>query len=316
MRRPALQLLALLLLLPFATTSLHAQDWAKARLDASPRHREWVPLKHGDRVVQAYVAYPEVSGKVPVVILIHEIFGLSDWAREMADELAAAGYIVIAPDLLSGFGPNNGGSSAFPDQEATVKAVSALNPDTVNADLDAAADYAKTIPSANGKLTVAGFCWGGSKSFAFATHRHDLSAAFVFYGTPPPDSDLAKITAPVYGFYAGNDARVGATVPGTITAMKAANKMYEPVTYDGAGHGFMRAGEDPTNTNPANKTAREQAFTRLTTLLKQINTGKPTATLTTPQTLKATTTKPTPQILCHDPGMQMPQQATQTTGSM
>jgi carboxymethylenebutenolidase len=313
MRRPLLQFLSLLLLLPMLP--LHAQDWAKARLDASPRHREWVPLKHGDRTVQAYVAYPEVSGKVPVVILIHEIFGLSDWAREMADEIAAAGYIVIAPDLLSGFGPNNGGSSAFPDQEATVKAVSALNPDTVNADLDAAADYARTIPSASGKITVAGFCWGGSKSFAFATHRHDLSAAFVFYGTPPPDSELSKITTPIYGFYAGNDARVGATVPGTITAMKTAGKKYEPITYDGAGHGFMRAGEDPTNTNPANKTAREQAFTRLTTLLKQVSSGKPLAILTAPSTshvAKSAATKPTSQITCHDPNMQMPQ----ATGSM
>ena len=303
MRRIFLPLL--LLALTLAAPSAHAQDWARTRLDASPRHREWVSLQHGNRTLQAYVVYPEVKTKAPVVILIHEIFGLSDWAREMADELAAAGYIVIAPDLLSGFGPNHGGSSAFPDQEATVKAVSALDPDTVNADLDAAADYAKTIPAANGKITVAGFCWGGSKSFAFATHRHDLAAAFVFYGTPPPDSELSKITAPVYGFYAGNDARVGATVPGTITAMKAANKKFDPITYEGAGHGFMRAGEDPTNTNPANKSAREQAFTRLTTLLQQINSAKTTATLTTPQTLKTTTTKPTPQITCHDPNMQM-----------
>ena len=303
MRRIFLPLL--LLALTLAAPSAHAQDWARTRLDASPRHREWVSLQHGNRTLQAYVVYPEVKTKAPVVILIHEIFGLSDWAREMADELAAAGYIVIAPDLLSGFGPNHGGSSAFPDQEATVKAVSALDPETVNADLDAAADYAKTIPAANGKITVAGFCWGGSKSFAFATHRHDLAAAFVFYGTPPPDSELSKITAPVYGFYAGNDARVGATVPGTITAMKAANKKFDPITYEGAGHGFMRAGEDPTNTNPANKSAREQAFTRLTTLLQQINSAKTTATLTTPQTLKTTTTKPTPQITCHDPNMQM-----------
>ena len=306
MRRIVLPLL--LLVLALTAPSLHAQDWARTRLDASPRHREWVSLQHGDRTLQAYVVYPEVKAKAPVVILIHEIFGLSDWAREMADELAAAGYIVIAPDLLSGFGPNHGGSSAFPDQEATVKAVSTLNPDTVNADLDAAADYAKTLPAANGKLTVAGFCWGGSKSFAFATHRHDLAAAFVFYGTPPPDSELSKITAPVYGFYAGNDARVGATVPATITAMKAANKKFDPITYEGAGHGFMRAGEDPTNTNPANKSAREQAFTRLTTLLQQINSSKATATLTAPRSShrpKSAAAKATPPITCHDPNQQM-----------
>jgi carboxymethylenebutenolidase len=248
--------------------SLDAQDWAKARLEASPRHREYVTLQHGDRKLQAYVAYPEVKGKASVVILIHEIFGLSDWAKEMADELAGEGFIVVAPDLLSGFGPGGGGSSEFTGQDAVMKAVSGLDPAVVLADLDAAADYGKKIPAANGKIAVAGFCWGGGKSFAFAAHRKDLSAAFVFYGPGP--ADVTTITAPVYGFYGGNDARIGATVPATIDAMKAAGKFYEPVTYDGAGHGFMRAGEDPGNTVPGNKTAREQGFARLVKVLKEL----------------------------------------------
>jgi carboxymethylenebutenolidase len=254
------------LFLYLATSCLHAQEWAKTRLEASPRHHEYVPIKHGDRTVQAFVVYPEVKTKAPVIVLIHEIFGLSDWAKEMADELAAQGYIVVAPDLLSGLGPNGGGTSEFPAQDAVVKAVSGLNPDGVTADLDAAADYGKHLPAANGKLASIGFCWGGGKSFAFATHRKDLSAAFVFYGPGP--ADVTTITAPVYGFYAGNDARIGATIPGTTEAMKAAGKKYEPVTYDGAGHGFMRAGEDPNNAVPANKTAREEAFARLVKQLK------------------------------------------------
>ena len=252
-------------------TALHAQNWAKARLEASPRHREYVPLKHGNRTLQALVVYPEVSGKASVVVLIHEIFGLSDWAKEMADELAGQGFIVVAPDLLSGYGPNGGGSSAFPDRDAAVKAVSGLDPDGVMADLDAAADYGKKLPAGNGKIAVVGFCWGGGKSFAFATHRRDLSAAFVFYGPGP--SDVSGITAPVYGFYGGNDARIGATIPGTTAAMKAAGKTYEPVTYEGAGHGFMRAGEDPNNTVPANKTARDDGFARLVKLLKEMKTS-------------------------------------------
>jgi carboxymethylenebutenolidase len=266
-----LKLVSAALLLSLATATLHAQDWAKTRLEASPRHHEYVPLKHGNRTVQAFVVYPEVKDKAPVVILIHEIFGLSDWAKEMADELAAQGFIVVAPDLLTGFGPNGGGSDAFPSQDATTKAVSGLDPDVVTADLDAAADYAKKIPAGNGKIATVGFCWGGGKSFAFATHRKDLSAAFVFYGPGP--SDVTTITAPVYGFYAGNDARIGATVPGTIAAMKAAGKKYEPVTYDGAGHGFMRAGEDPTNTVPGNKMAREEGFKRLVTLLREMKSA-------------------------------------------
>jgi carboxymethylenebutenolidase len=209
-----------------------------------------------------------VSHKAPVVLLIHEIFGLSDWARSMADDLAAAGYIVVAPDLLSGFGPNGGDTSAFPDMPSITKAVSGLAAETVTADLNAVADYAKKLPAANGKLAVTGFCWGGGKSFQFATQRKDLSAAFVFYGPPPQTADLAGITAPVYGFYAENDARITATVPATKDAMQAAGKKYDPVIYDGAGHGFMRAGEDPGNSNPANVTARQKGLARLETLLK------------------------------------------------
>jgi carboxymethylenebutenolidase len=259
-------LFAALLPLALLPVAGHAQDWAKARLEASPRHREYVPLKYDSRTVQALVVYPEVKGKAPVVVMIHEIFGLSDWAKEMADELAAEGFIVVEPDLLSGYGPNGGGSDAFASQDDRVKAVSGLDLAGVMADLDAAADYGKKIPAGNGKLAVVGFCWGGTKSFAFAAHRKDLSAAFVFYGTAP--ADVTPIFAPVYGFYGGNDARVGATVPATTEAMKAAGKLYEPVMYEGAGHGFMRLGEDPGNTVAGNKTAREQAFARLTKLLR------------------------------------------------
>jgi len=297
----ALKLLAAALLLSLAATPLQAQDWAKARLDASPRHHEYVPLKHGDRTVQAFVVYPEVKTKAPVIVLIHEIFGLSDWAKEMADELAAQGFIVVAPDLLTGFGPNNGGSDSFTSMDATTKAVSGLDAAVVTADLDAAADYAKKIPAGNGKIAVAGFCWGGSKSFAFATHRKDLSAAFVFYGSGP--SDVTNITAPVYGFYAGNDARIGATIPATTEAMKAAGKKYEPVTYDGAGHGFMRAGEAP-DASPANKAAREQGFTRLVTLVKAMKPAPVAANPTHNKTLVAKKSA-APATLCHDSSMQM-----------
>ncbi len=262
--------LAVLLLLPIAAASSQAQDWAKARLEASPRHHEYVTLKHDSRTLQAFVVYPEVKEKASVVIMIHEIFGLSDWAKEMADELAGQGFIVVAPDLISGLGPKGGGSSEFPSQDAAIKAVSGLDPDVVNADLDAAAEYGKHLPAANGKIAVLGFCWGGTKSFAFAAHRKDLSAAFVFYGQGP--ADVRSITAPVYGFYAGNDARINATVPDTVAAMKAAGKTYQPVTYDGAGHGFMRAGEDPTNSIPGNKAARAEGFARLVTLLKELKT--------------------------------------------
>ncbi len=264
MRRLPVSLL--LILCASLSVPARAQDWARVRLDASPRHHEFVAVKYGARTVQTFVVYPEVKDKAPVIVLIHEIFGLSDWAREMADELAAKGYIVVAPDLLSGAGPKGGGSSDFADQDATMKAVSGLDPAQVSADLNAVADYAKKLPSASGKLAVTGFCWGGGKSFAFATTRSDLGAAFVFYGPPPDKAAMSHIHAPVYGFYAGNDARIDATVPGTVTDMQAAGKKYEPVTYAGAGHGFMRAGEAP-DASPENKKARDEGFARLTALL-------------------------------------------------
>lgn len=281
-----------------ATVSASAQDWAKESLAKSPRHGEYVTIKEPTgRSLQAWVVYPEVKGKASVVVMIHEIFGLSDWAREMADELAGAGYIVVAPDLLSGFGPiaggpampagapmdhdhmqmgagsgaafgpaTPGGSSAFPDQGSITKAVSSLDAGIVTADLDAASDYGKKLPAANGKLFVAGFCWGGGKTFLFATHRKDLSGAMVFYGPPPPADIMKNITAPVYGFYAGNDARITATVPDTTAAMKAAGKTYDPQIYDGAGHGFMRAGEAP-DAGAENVAARASGFRRFVDLL-------------------------------------------------
>src|SRR5882724_8685133 len=207
-----------------------AQDWAKQKLDKSPRHGEWVQIKHDNRTVQAFVVYPESKQKAPVVIVIHEIFGMTDWVRTVADQLAASGYIAIAPDFLSGMAPGGGRSSDFPSGDAAREANSKLDGDQVTADLNAVADYAKKIPAANGKLAVAGFCWGGSQSFRFATNRKDLSAAFVFYGTGP--KDISPITAPVYGFYGGADARVGATIPDTTEAMKKGGKKYDPVTYE------------------------------------------------------------------------------------
>jgi len=230
--------------------SASAQDWAKQRLEASPRHREWVKVKSGERMVSAYVVYPEVKTKAPAVVVVHEIFGMTDWVQLLADELAAHGVIAIAPDLLSGVNLPAG------DANAVGKAIRDLPPDQITADLNAVADYVAKLPAANGKVAVAGFCWGGTQAFRFATNRPSLAAAYVFYGAGP--DAVTSIKAPVYGFYAGNDARIGATVPKTQELMKAAGKTYDVVTYDGAGHGFMRAGDAPT-ADAANKKARDDA---------------------------------------------------------
>ena len=239
------------------------QDWAKSKLAQSPRHHEWVKVKNGNREVNSFVVYPETNKKTTAVVVIHEVFGMSDWVQQLTDELAEAGYIAIAPDLLSGMGPNGGGTSdvAAKGNNAVGGAIRDLPPDQITADLNAVADYVSKLPAANGKVAVAGYCWGGSQSFRFATNRPSLKAAFVFYGSAPQSnaqgqpfaadkSALAKIGAPVYGFYGENDMRIDATIPPTTDTMKEVGKKYEPVTYAGAGHGFMRAGE-PNNPSPA-----------------------------------------------------------------
>ena len=250
--------------------AVETQDWAKQRLAKSPRHQEWVKVKNGDREVNSFVVYPEVKNKATAVVVIHEIFGMSDWVQSLTDQLAEAGYIAIAPDLLSGMGPNGGGTSSL-DRNGVGQAIRDLPPDQITADLNAVADYVSKLPAANGKVVVTGYCWGGSQSFRFATNRPSLKAAFVFYGSAPTasgspstiDNDaLAKITAPVYGFYAGNDARIDQTIPATTESMNKLKKTYEPVTYEGAGHGFMRAGDAPEPTAPTatgNKEADDKA---------------------------------------------------------
>jgi carboxymethylenebutenolidase len=248
------------------TNETLTQEWAKQRLAKSPRHQEWVKVKNGDREVNNFVVYPEVKKKATAVVVIHEIFGLSDWVQNLTDELAEAGYIAIAPDLLSGMGPNGGGSSSF-ESTALRQAIGSLPPDQITADLNAVADYVSRLPAANGKVVVAGFCWGGAQTFRFVTNRPTLKAAFVFYGSPPmtgPQGSQAidkeafrRINAPVYGFYGENDARINATIPATTEAMKALNKKYDPVIYAGAGHGFMRAGEAPEPGRPELKGDKE-----------------------------------------------------------
>ena len=262
------------LLLSLSVTAGAAEDWAKTMLEKSPRHGEWVKIQQGKRQLQAFVVYPEIKEKATAVLVIHEIFGLSDWARLTADQLAEAGYIAVAPDLLSEMGPDGGGTDKLGGVDAVRKAISSLPPDQITADLNACVDYIGKLPACNGKIAVAGFCWGGGQSFRFATNNQTIKSAFVFYGTGPEQpAEIARIQCPVYGFYAGNDARVGATVPKSVELMKQAGKTYDPVTYEGAGHGFMRAGLAP-DSNDGNKKAQNDAWKRLTELLRQPERNK------------------------------------------
>jgi len=251
------------------TASVRAEeykDFGKDRLNASPRHAEWVDIKAGDRTIKAFVVYPERKDKAPVMLVIQEIFGLTDWLRSVCDELAEAGVIAIAPDFLNG--------QKFEDADGAVKAVSAVTPEQIKAVLDATADYALTkIPASNGTLAVCGFCRGGAWSFDYASTNPKLKAVYSFYGSALDDpAKIGKIPCPVYGFYGENDARVNATIPKGEELMKAAGKKYEPVIYKGAGHGFMRSGEP---NNPAvregDKKARDEAWARWKKLLAELH---------------------------------------------
>jgi carboxymethylenebutenolidase len=246
-----------------------AEKQAKDRLNASSRHGEWVDIDvpGSDKKMKAWVVYPERKDKAPVVVVIQEIFGMTDWIRSVADQLAAEGFIAIAPDLLSG--PGGPGTEATGDRQAVMKAVSGLKPETVTPMLNAARDYAIKLPAANGKSACIGFCWGGTTSFRYASEQPDLNAAVVYYGTSPNATALEKIKCPVDGHYGGNDNRVDSTIPPAEKKMKELNKPYTPHIYDGAGHGFLRQQDG----SEANKKAADQAWPETIKFLKENTKG-------------------------------------------
>lgn len=221
---------------------------AQSRLSASPRHGEWAIIRTGGGdSVRAWVVYPQRSTKAPVVVVVHEIFGLSTWIRGVADQLAADGFIAIAPDLLTMKNLPDGPDSVL--APLATAAIRTLDPAWVQRQLDAVAQYGMSLPAAQQRYGIVGFCWGGGVSFAHAVHSPGLGASVVYYGTSPKTADLASVRAPVLGLYGGNDARVGATIPPADSALKALGRTYAPVIYPGAGHGFLRqqAGQNGAN---------------------------------------------------------------------
>ena len=244
-----------------------SEEQAKTALEKSPRRGEYVDIKMASGApIRTYVVYPERKEKAGVVILIHEIYGLSDWMRGVADQLARDGFIAVVPDLISGLGPNGGGTESVANRDDVVKLVRGLTPEQAKARLDAVHDYAVKIPAANGKTATMGFCWGGAQSFAYAASQPALDAAVVFYGTSPEAADLAKIKAPVLGHYGSDDARVNVTVPPAEAEMKKLGKSYEANTYEGAGHGFLRQQEGREG---ANLKATQKAWPRTLAFLRQ-----------------------------------------------
>jgi carboxymethylenebutenolidase len=256
---------------PAAAQNLPADEaGALERLNASPRHGEWVTVDagQGDQV-RAWIVYPERADPAPVVVVIHEIFGLTDWIRAVADQLAAEGFIAIAPDLLSGKAPGGGGSDAV-DQQGATALIRTLDGAEVTRRLQATAAYATALPAATDRVASIGFCWGGGTSFTLATAWDGLDAAVVYYGTSPAETALQRVTAPVLGLYAGDDARVNATIDPARFVLQPLNLRYDVEIYEGAGHGFLR---QQSGREGANLRATEGAWPRTIAFLEEILEG-------------------------------------------
>jgi carboxymethylenebutenolidase len=231
----------------------------RARLDASPRHGEWAMVSAGSGdSVRAWIVYPERRDRAPVVLVVHEIFGVSAWIRGVADQLAADGFIAIAPDLLSGKGIPVA-PDGDPVRDSAVAAVRALGQAEVQRRLDAVARYGMALPAALPRYGIVGFCWGGAVSFAHAAHAPGLGASVVYYGASPAAETLANVRAPVLGLYGENDARVNATIPRADSTLRALGRTYQHQLFAGAGHGFLRQQDGQ---NGANLEAARAAWPR------------------------------------------------------
>jgi len=241
-------------------------EQAKAALDASPRHGEYIDVPvSGGTALKTWISYPERKDKAGVVIVIQEVFGLTDWLRGVADQLAKEGFIAVAPDMVSGLGPNGGGTDSVASRDDVVALVRKLSPADADLRLNAVRNWALKIPAGNGRLATVGFCWGGARSFAYAGIQPSLAAAVVFYGVSPEPAVIETIQAPVLGHYGGDDERVDATIPPAQEQMKKLGKTYEVHIYDGAGHGFLR---DQTGRDGANMKATREAWPRTVAFLK------------------------------------------------
>ena len=245
-----------------------SEDQAKAALDESPRHGEFVDVKmpSGGTPIRTWISYPERKDKAGVVLVIHEIYGLSDWVRGIADQLAREGFIAVVPDLISGMGPGGGGTDSVASRDDVVKLVRALTSEETKKRLDTVRDWAVALPAASGKYATIGFCWGGGQSFLYAASDPAPRGAVVYYGVAPDSLTLTRITPPVVGFYGGDDERVDATIDPARKIMEKQHKKYDPHVYAGAGHGFLRA---QSQRDGANLKAAQQACPATIAFLKK-----------------------------------------------
>jgi carboxymethylenebutenolidase len=241
------------------------EETAKARLEQSPRHGEFIDVPYDGKSIRTWIVYPERKDKAPVVIVIHEIYGLSDWIRAVADQLAKEGFIAVAPDLISGMGPGGGGTESVASRDSVVRLIRGLTAEETYKRLNAVRAHAVKLPASSGRSATVGYCWGGGRSFGYACAQPDLNAAVVYYGTSPDSTELQKLNVPVLGLYGGDDARVNATIEPAAAVVKKMKKVYEYEIYEGAGHGFLR---QQTGRDGANMRATQKAWPRTIEFLR------------------------------------------------
>lgn len=262
-----------------------SQSFATEKLAASPRESHWVSLRFHGQTMRAWVDYPVGKKHAPVVLVLHEVFGLTDSTRNTADEIAAMGYIAITPDMISGLGPDGDGDARTLTGTGgqTSALVTAVPDEEVSARIGAWVQYGRRLPRSTGQTDIVGLSWGGGAAFRYAaTGTRSVDSVFVFYDVGPPavtqgchrtegltDYPVDRIAVPVHGFYAETDTRVITSLPSTTEAMSAAGKYYDPVVYAGADHAFMRLGANPADTNPANAAAEQASLKRLKEEIRQ-----------------------------------------------
>lgn len=266
LRTLAVGLVSLAVALPAVAQQAPGAEDAAARLANSPRHGEWVQIETSHGPVNSWVVYPERADAAPVIVVIHEIFGMTDWVRSVADGFAEAGYIAIAPDLLSGKGPDGGGTDSLESPRTAIRDLDTME---VKMRLDGVAEYGMSLPAAARSFGVVGFCWGGSTSFRYATEQSQADAAVVYYGGAPGAEDLANLNVPVLGLYGGNDNRVNATIGPAREALAARGARYEVEIYEGAGHGFLRA-QNHEELGAANTAAADAAWPRTLAFFREL----------------------------------------------
>jgi carboxymethylenebutenolidase len=234
-----------------ATSSSSAA--APGSFDDGTVRAAWEEIDGAAGPLGIYLAAPAGGAAAPGIVVIHENKGLVPYVQDVARRLAAAGFVALAPDLLS----RAGGTGSFGDPAEATAALGKIAPEDMVADLRAAVSYLEASDAvANGALGVLGFCFGGGMAWRLITKDQRLRAAVPFYGPNPPLADVPAIKTPVFAVYGALDARITGGLADIEAAMAEHGKVFEKIVLPGALHAF----HNDTNPDRYHPEAAEQAW--------------------------------------------------------